>query len=83
MISRVADHCFWFGRYVERTESTARMLGASVSLALDAELPSAQVWRPIIVVSGEEDAYRERIAGGDDDAAIWGDVVKANSIKAD
>ena len=33
MISRVADHCFWFGRYVERAESTARMLAASVSLA--------------------------------------------------
>ena len=26
MISRVADHCFWFGRYLERAESTARML---------------------------------------------------------
>ena len=26
MISRVADHCFWFGRYVERAESTARLL---------------------------------------------------------
>ena len=26
MISRVADHCFWFGRYLERAESTARVL---------------------------------------------------------
>ncbi|MES1206421.1 MAG: alpha-E domain-containing protein, partial [Pseudomonadota bacterium] len=23
MISRVADHCFWLGRYIERAESTA------------------------------------------------------------
>lgn len=73
MISRVADHCFWFGRYVERAEATARMLGASVSLALDGELPPAQVWRPVIVVSGEEAAFRARIAAGDDDAAAWGD----------
>lgn len=73
MISRVADHCFWFGRYVERAEATARMLAASVSLALDAELPAAQVWRPVVVVSGEESHFLDRIAGGDDTAAAWGD----------
>jgi len=59
MISRVADHCFWFGRYVERAEATARMLAASASLALDAELPAAQVWRPVVVVSGEEQEFVE------------------------
>lgn len=74
MISRVADHCFWFGRYVERAESTARTLAASMSLALDAELPPAQVWRPIVVVSGEEQRFLDRIAGGDDDHAAWGDA---------
>ncbi len=57
MISRVADHCFWFGRYVERAEATARMLAASASLALDGELPAAHVWRPVVVVSGEEQAF--------------------------
>ena len=74
MISRVADHCFWFGRYVERAESTARTLAASMSLALDAELPPAQVWRPVVVVSGEEARFLDRIAGGDDDHAAWGDA---------
>jgi len=73
VISRVADHCFWFGRYVERAESTARMLAASASLALDAELPAAQVWRPVIVVSGEEHEFARRIAGGDGDHPAWGD----------
>lgn len=73
MISRVADHCFWFGRYVERAEATSRMLAASVSLALDAELPASQVWRPAVVVSGEEPRFRERIAHDDDDHAAWGD----------
>jgi uncharacterized alpha-E superfamily protein len=74
MISRVADHCFWFGRYVERAEATARMLAASVSLALDAELPAAQVWRPVIVVSGEEAEFRERFTDGDDAHPAWGDA---------
>jgi uncharacterized alpha-E superfamily protein len=58
MIARVADMCFWFGRYVERAESTARMLAATASMALDAELPAEQIWRPVIVVSGEEDAFK-------------------------
>jgi uncharacterized alpha-E superfamily protein len=31
------------------------------------------VWRPVIVVSGEEAAFRARVAGGDDEAAAWGD----------
>lgn len=74
MISRVADHCFWFGRYVERAESTARTLAASGSLALDAELPAAQVWRPVVVVSGEEARFSSKVTGGDDDHAAWGDA---------
>jgi len=80
LISRVADHCFWFGRYLERAEATARMLAASVSLALDAELPAAQVWRPVLVVSGEEPAFEDKIAAPagsqasvDDNHAAWGD----------
>jgi uncharacterized alpha-E superfamily protein len=73
VISRVADHCFWFGRYLERSEATARMLAASVSLALDAELPPAQVWRPLLVVSGEEPTFAQQIAQNDDSHAAWGD----------
>jgi uncharacterized alpha-E superfamily protein len=74
VISRVADMCFWFGRYVERAESTARMLASTASLALDAELPSAQIWRPIIVVSGEEPEFRTRICEDSDDHPAWGDA---------
>jgi uncharacterized alpha-E superfamily protein len=73
MISRVADHCFWFGRYVERAESTARLLAATLSLALDAELEAAHCWRPVIVVAGEEAGFRARCAEGRDDHRAWGD----------
>lgn len=70
MISRVADHCFWFGRYVERAEATARMLAASSSLALDAELPAAQVWKPIVVVTGEELPFTEKLGEMYDDGEV-------------
>lgn len=54
MISRVADHCFWLGRYVERAEHTARVLHVTTTLALDAELTPHQSWAPVIIVFGEE-----------------------------
>jgi uncharacterized alpha-E superfamily protein len=60
MISRVADHCFWLGRYLERAESTARVLLVTRNLALDAELAPRQCWLPVIIVSGEEARFRAR-----------------------
>ena len=53
VISRVADHCFWLGRYIERAESTARLLQVTRSLAFDAELPPLHCWRPLVIVSGQ------------------------------
>lgn len=61
MISRVADCCMWFGRYVERAESTARQLQATWGLALDGELAPRQCWYPLVVVAGEEAAFRARL----------------------
>jgi uncharacterized alpha-E superfamily protein len=60
MISRVADHCFWFGRYVERAESTARLLQATRTLVFDADLPVTQCWQPLVIVSGEYPSFCER-----------------------
>jgi uncharacterized alpha-E superfamily protein len=60
MISRVADHCFWFGRYLERAESTARLLQTSANLALDGDLTPIQVWHPVVITAGEEEEFIER-----------------------
>lgn len=72
LISRVADCCFWFGRYLERAESTARQLQATSALALDGELTTRQCWQPIVIVAGEELAFRERYgeAAFDDGEAV-------------
>lgn len=35
MLSRVADHLYWMGRYIERTEHTARVLNVQAHLALE------------------------------------------------
>jgi uncharacterized alpha-E superfamily protein len=60
MISRVADHCFWLGRYLERAESTARVLAVTRNLSLDAELAPRQCWLPVVIVAGEEHPFLER-----------------------
>jgi uncharacterized alpha-E superfamily protein len=73
MISRVADHCFWFGRYLERIESTARVLQVTRNRAMDAELSVHQCWWPIIVTAGETEAFR---AHHGEAAAEDGDLVE-------
>ncbi len=60
MISRVADYCFWFGRYLERVESTARVLTVTRALSLDGHLTQEQCWLPVLIVSGIEPAYVEK-----------------------
>jgi uncharacterized alpha-E superfamily protein len=60
MISRVADCCFWFGRYVERAESSARLLQTTRTLVFDADLPVTQCWQPLVIVSGEYPHFCEQ-----------------------
>ena len=55
MISRVAEHCFWMSRYLERAENTARILEVNQTLLLDFEVPVEQQWRPLLIISGIHD----------------------------
>jgi uncharacterized alpha-E superfamily protein len=64
MISRVAESLFWLGRYLERAESTARVCLVTRNIALDGDLEPRQAWHPAVIVSGQEEAYRE--AHGDE-----------------
>jgi uncharacterized alpha-E superfamily protein len=73
VISRVADHCFWVGRYIERAESTARLLQVTRALAFDAELPPLACWRPLVIVSGQFLEFAGNLGA---DAAGNGDVVQ-------
>jgi len=73
VISRVADHCFWLGRYLDRAESTARLLQVTRALAFDAELPALPCWRPLVTVSGQ---YPEMVAQFGAAAADNGEAVQ-------
>jgi uncharacterized alpha-E superfamily protein len=73
VISRVADQCFWFGRYLERVESTARLLQVTAALAVDSELTPQQCWRPVVITAGEQDRFAQ-LCGPD--AVADGDAVQ-------
>lgn len=51
--------CFWFGRYIDRAESSARLLQATRSLVFDADIPVTHCWQPLVIVSGEEAPFVE------------------------
>lgn len=55
MISRVAEHCFWMSRYLERAENTARILDVNQAHLLDTEVPRELQWRPLLIISGIHD----------------------------
>src|SRR5437868_116834 len=55
MISRVAEHCFWMSRYLERAENTARILDVNQTLLLDFHVPLEQQWRPLLIICGVYD----------------------------
>jgi uncharacterized alpha-E superfamily protein len=55
MISRVAEHCFWMSRYLERAENTARVLEVNQTMLLDCDVPLEQQWKPLLVISGIHD----------------------------
>lgn len=73
MISRIADHCFWFGRYLARAESTARVLHVTGSLALDADLAPHECWRPVLSAASEEERFFAMMGV---DAVVGGDNVQ-------
>jgi uncharacterized alpha-E superfamily protein len=73
MISRVADACFWLGRYLERTDATARILTVLHNLALDGEVPPDQAWRPVMRTVGEEPRFLLRFGAA---AIADGEIVQ-------
>lgn len=61
MISRVADSCFWLTRYLERVDTMARSLGVNAAFHLDADVPDAEHWRPLVIVAGGEEDFVARV----------------------
>ena len=56
-LSRVAERLYWLGRYIERAESTARLMMVNANLLIDFPVPLPNGWRPLIDISGADELY--------------------------
>ncbi len=59
MLSRVAERMYWFGRYLERIENTARMVNVNANLLLDLPKSVKHIWGSLIQITGCNDCFYE------------------------
>lgn len=65
MLSRVAERMYWFGRYIERIENTARLISVNTDLVLD--LPNVKhIWGSLINITGYEENFAARFSNQDE-----------------
>jgi uncharacterized alpha-E superfamily protein len=59
MLSRIAESLYWLSRNLERADNTARLVEINLLYLVEAEdrLPEASLWRPLLSISGSEEAY--------------------------
>ena len=51
-LSRVAERIYWMGRYIERAESTARLIAVHADLLMDLPVRRALDWRVLMDITG-------------------------------
>lgn len=66
MLSRVAERMYWFGRYSERVENTARMVSVTANLLMDMPREIKHLWSDMINIAGEGDAFFKRYTRTDE-----------------
>jgi uncharacterized alpha-E superfamily protein len=70
MISRVAEHCFWLFRYLERAEATARLVQVARASAMDRDDAPSATWRPVLAATGDGSAFVRRYGAAARDDAV-------------
>jgi uncharacterized alpha-E superfamily protein len=57
LLSRVAEHVYWAGRYLERAEGTARLVKTHTELFVDLPRSVGIGWAPLLAVTGSQEAF--------------------------
>jgi uncharacterized alpha-E superfamily protein len=57
LLSRVAEHIYWAGRYLERAEGTARLVKTHTELFIDLPRSVGLGWAPLLAVTGSREAF--------------------------
>lgn len=66
MLSRVAERMYWIGRYLERCESTARLVGVTSAAALDLPRGVEPGWASLLTIIGAEATFHGRYQNADE-----------------
>jgi uncharacterized alpha-E superfamily protein len=56
-LSSTAQRSYWLGRYLERSETTARLVTVYANLLIDLPRRMPLGWRPLIVITGSAELY--------------------------
>ncbi len=63
MLSRVANHIYWLGRYLERAENYARFIDVNFNLMQDLPMDLKEQWGPLVAATGDLDLYQKKNQG--------------------
>lgn len=66
MLSRVAERMYWIGRYLERCEDTARLVGVNATLMLDLPKGTRPSWPALIAIAGAEPEFHAHYQNADE-----------------
>ena len=59
MLSRAAENLYWFGRYIQRAENTARIVSVHQYLLLDLPRTVEFGWAPMVEILGADKLYEQ------------------------
>jgi len=66
MLSRVAEKMYWFGRYCERAENTARLVNVNTNLQLDLPRMVKHIWSDTVAISGVSNLFYRKYKKADE-----------------
>jgi len=58
-LSSTAERSYWLGRYLERAETTARLISVHANLLMDLPRRVPLGWRPVIEITGNLSLYQQ------------------------
>ena len=70
MLSRLADNLYWFGRYLQRAENTARLVNVNTILSMDLPRRVELGWEPLVDLVGARAAFAELYTSRDEQTVV-------------
>lgn len=70
LLSRVAEHLYWAGRYLERAEATARLVRTHTELFVDLPKAVGLGWEPLLAITGSAESFDDGHDEVSEDAVV-------------